>query len=146
MVVPMPMILPGRCRWSASNPPADAVCPKPFNLPTPYPLLILLPQLALPVQPLYGRQMVVPMPMILPWLMPMVRFQSPSRCSLSEAVQPTHPIPSLNITAPTCSPCPTAARPAIGTTHANDSPLADADRPLPITQLMQSVRSCSTCP
>src|ERR1700690_3698180 len=117
-----------------------------FYLPTPYPLLILLPQLALPVQPLYGRQMVVPMPMILSWPMPMVRFQSPSRSSPSEAVLPTHPIASLNITPPTCSPCPTAARPAIGTTHANDTPLADADGPLPIPQLMQSVRSCSTCP
>src|SRR5277367_1903380 len=90
--------------------------------------------------------MVVPMPMILPWPMPMVRFQSPSRCSLSEAVQPTHAIPPLNITPPTCSPCSTAVRPAYGSTHADDTPLADADGPLPIPQQMQSVRSCSTYP
>src|ERR1700690_3930577 len=90
MVVPMPTILPGRCRWSASNPPADAVRPKLFYLPT--------------------------------------------------------PIPSLNITPPTCSPCSTAVGPAYGSTHADDTLLANADGPLPIPQLIQSVRSCSTYP
>src|ERR1700690_2335994 len=90
--------------------------------------------------------MVVPMPIIFSWPMPMVRFRSPSRSSPSEDVLPTHPIASLNITAPTCSSCSTAVRPADGSTHADDTPLADADGPLPIPQLIPSIRRCSTYP
>src|ERR1700690_2608917 len=139
MVVPMPMIFTWpmpmvRFQCPRRSSPSEAVLPT-HPIPS---LNITAPtcsSCSTAVRPAYGSTHADDTL----WPMPMVRFQSPSRCSLSEAVQPTHAIPPLNITPPTCSPCSTAVGPAYGSTHADDTPLADADGPLSIPQLIQSV-------